>query len=227
MSAARQRDVRIERTADGSLTVLDVATGSTYHSRHGAKAESMHVFIGAGLDFLREKGLRNIRILEMGFGTGLNAFLTAECALEASITVDYTALEAFPLDEGVWREVVAQERGRQELFHAVHASRWGERATINSHFSITKHHLRLEEFPTEEKFDLIYYDAFEPNTQPELWTEEIFGKLFGMTTQGGVLVTYCAKGSVRRAMQAAGYAVERLPGPPFKREMLRAVRNLS
>jgi len=224
MSADRQRALRIERTGDGSLTVLDVATGSTYHSRHGAKAESMHVFIGAGLEFLRGNGLTRFRILEMGFGTGLNAFLTAEHVLDGSMTVDYTALEAFPLQEEVWQEVVTQEPLHPELFHAIHAAPWGERAIINGNFSITKYHQRLEEFSTEDPFDLIFYDAFEPNTQPELWTEDVFRKLFGMTAQGGVLVTYCAKGSVRRAMQAAGYAVERLPGPPFKREMLRAVR---
>lgn len=227
MSAERQREVRIERTADGSLTVLDIATGSTYHSRHGARAESMHVFIGAGLNFLREKGLQHLRILEMGFGTGLNAFLTALHASDGSTKVDYTALEAFPLREEVWQEVVGQEPDRPELFHAIHAASWEESIAITPHFAITKHHLSLENFSSEEKFDLIYYDAFEPNTQPELWTEEIFRKLFGMTASGGVLVTYCAKGSVRRAMQAAGYAVERLPGPPFKREMIRAIRNPS
>jgi tRNA U34 5-methylaminomethyl-2-thiouridine-forming methyltransferase MnmC len=216
--------VRIEFTADGSLTVLDVATGSTYHSRHGAKAESLHVFIGAGLNYLRENGLTRFRILEMGFGTGLNAFLSAEQVLDGSMTVDYTALEAFPLQKEIWKEIVAQEPNHPDLFHAIHAAPWESRITINGHFSISKHHLRLEEFSTEDTFDLIFYDAFEPNTQPELWTEDVFRRLFEMTALGGVLVTYCAKGSVRRAMQAAGYAVERLPGPPFKREMLRARR---
>ena len=224
MSADGQREVRIERTADGSLTVLDIATGSTYHSRHGARAESMHVFIGAGLEFLHEKDVEHPRILEMGFGTGLNAFLTAQYASDGDITVDYTALEAFPLHKEVWHEVVAQEPDRSDLFRAIHAAPWEEPNVINGHFTITKHHLRLEDFSPEDGFDLIYYDAFEPNTQPELWTEEVFRKLYGMTAAGGVLVTYCAKGSVRRAMQAAGYAVGRIPGPPFKREMLRAVR---
>jgi len=224
MSADRQREVKTERTADGSLTVLDVATGSTYHSRHGAKAESMHVFIGAGLEFLRGNGSTRFRILEMGFGTGLNAFLTAEQMLDGSMTVDYTTLEAFPLQEEIWKEIVAQEPNHLDLFHAIHAAPWEARAEINGQFSITKHNVRLEDFTPGGQFDLIYYDAFEPNTQPELWTEVVFRKLHGMTAKGGVLVTYCAKGCVRRAMQAAGYAVERLPGPPFKREMLRARR---
>lgn len=224
MSADRQREVKTERTADGSLTVLDVATGSTYHSRHGAKAESMHVFICAGLEFLRGNGLARFRILEMGFGTGLNAFLTAQHVLDGSMKVDYTTLEAFPLQEGIWKEIVAQEPNHPELFRAIHTAPWETRAEINGQFSITKRNVRLEDFTPGGQFDLIYYDAFEPNTQPELWIEDIFRKLHGMTVKGGVLVTYCAKGSVRRAMQAAGYAVERLPGPPFKREMLRARR---
>ncbi|MCF8257263.1 MAG: tRNA (5-methylaminomethyl-2-thiouridine)(34)-methyltransferase MnmD [Flavobacteriales bacterium] len=224
MSHNPEPETRIERTADGSLTVLDVVTGSTYHSRHGARTESIHVFIRAGLDFLREKGLQHFQVLEMGFGTGLNAFLTAERTLDGDISVDYTALEAFPLAMGMWEEVVNQELHCTELFRTIHASPWGERAVIAERFSIVKHHIRLQDFFSQEKFDLIYYDAFEPNTQPELWTEEVFRKLFDMSAPGGVVVTYCAKGSVRRAMQAAGYTVERLPGPPFKREMLRAVR---
>lgn len=224
MSSDRQKSVKIEITGDGSLTVLDVTTGSTYHSRHGAKAESMHVFIGAGLNFLRNNGLTSFRILEMGFGTGLNALLTAQQAGEGNLVVDYSALEPYPLEEKVWRELVTQQPSHTELFRVIHAAPWETRAVITKQFSITKHSSRLEDFTTTGPFDLIYYDAFEPNTQPELWTEEIFCKLYGITAQGGVLATYCAKGSVRRAMQDAGYVVERLPGPPFKREMLRAVR---
>jgi len=214
--------VRTEFTADGSMTVCDLQTGSTYHSRHGAKAESMHVFIEAGLRHMTGQGRTSLRVLEMGLGTGLNALLTAQ---EVGCIVDYTALEAHPLPQAVWEQVVAASGDGAELLRAVHAAPWEQTVAITPHFCLEKRNVRLQDFSMDAPFDLIYFDAFEPNTQPELWTEEVFSALHAMTSQGGVLTTYCAKGAVRRAMQAAGYAVERLPGPPFKREMLRATRN--
>lgn len=217
-------NVKIEQTTDGSLTVLNMETGSTYHSRHGAVAESMHVFIDTGLRPLLIQNPTRARILEMGFGTGLNALLTAQAVSDSDIMIDYHALEAYPLPEKIWREVVAHQTVDKHLFHAIHEAAWNESASISPQFMLTKHHQRLQEFEMPEAFDLIYYDAFEPNTQPELWTVDVFQKLFALTAVGGVLVTYCAKGDVRRAMQAAGYMVDRLPGPPFKREMLRATR---
>jgi tRNA U34 5-methylaminomethyl-2-thiouridine-forming methyltransferase MnmC len=224
MLVDRVREVRVEVTGDGSLTIADLVTGSTYHSRHGAKAESLHVFIGAGLQPMLDKGLERLNILEMGFGTGLNALLTARHVCELTVQVHYTALECYPLGQRVWEELALRENDLPEMLRDLHGSPWNTECSITPNFRLTKREERLQDFVPPEAYDLIYYDAFEPGTQPELWTEEIFRKLFGMTSPGGMLVTYCAKGSVRRAMQAAGYAVERLPGPPFKREMLRAVR---
>ena len=210
-----------ELTADGSMTVCDLRTGSTYHSRHGARAESMHVFMEAGLRHMTSQGRTSLRVLEMGLGTGLNALLTAQ---EQGCTIHYIALEAHPLPRAVWEQLLDNEENT-ELLSAIHAAQWGQAVAVTRHFSLEKMHVRLQDFSSDEPFDLIYFDAFEPNTQPELWTEEVFRKLFAMTSKGGVLTTYCAKGAVRRAMQVAGYAVERLPGPPFKREMLRATRH--
>lgn len=214
-------DVQAELTSDGSMTVRDLRTGSTYHSRHGARAESMHVFIEAGLRHLKAQGRSEFQILEMGLGSGLNALLTVQ---EEGCTVHYTALEAHPLPQSVWEQVVAASGDGGELLRAIHAAPWGEAVAITPLFFLEKKHTRLQDFSSDAPFDLVYFDAFEPNTQPELWTEEVFAALFGMTAPGGVFTTYCAKGSVRRAMQAAGYVVERIPGPPFKREMLRAIR---
>lgn len=219
------REVRVEETADGSLTVVDVATGSTYHSRHGAKAESMHVFISAGLQPMLDRGLKRLSILEMGFGTGLNALLTANHVSDLEVQIHYTALEWYPLGQPVWEELVRQERDLPDMLRHLHASPWNMECSVTSNFQLTKNQVRLQDFVPPQAYDLVYYDAFEPNTQPELWTEELFHQLHGMTAPGGTLVTYCAKGSVRRAMQAAGYRTERLPGPPFKREMLRAVKD--
>jgi tRNA U34 5-methylaminomethyl-2-thiouridine-forming methyltransferase MnmC len=223
MSEELESHVLIEKTADGSLTVLDTRTGSTYHSRHGARAESMHVFIQNGLNRRLEQRPRQLRILEMGLGTGLNVLLTSIAVADTEVAIDYHALEAFPLPERVWQAIVAYETAHQGMFRAIHEAPWDEAAAIGR-LSLTKHHLPLERFTDSKTFDLIYYDAFEPATQPELWTEDVFHRLYALTSAGGVLVTYCAKGSVRRAMQAAGFVVERLPGPPFKREMLRAAR---
>lgn len=224
MSFNATSKVQIEQTPDGSLTVKDLETGSTYHSKHGARTESEHVFIDAGLMMKLQTNPTKLSVLEMGFGTGLNVFLTAQMVRGREIEVVYEALEAFPLEEQIWSEVVKNEPLNPELFHSIHQASWGGRNKLTSNFTLTKHLIRVQDFRTKTRFDLIYYDAFEPDVQPELWEKEIFEMLFEITAKQGVLVTYCAKGQVRRNLQAAGYVVERIPGPPFKREMLRATR---
>lgn len=221
MSEQGEINVRAQLTSDGSWTVVDLQTGSTYHSRHGARAESMHVFIGAGLHYQVDAGKKELRILEMGLGTGLNAALTMDEAAQLGLHIDYVALEAHPLPDVVWKEVA----GADHALQTIHTAPWERPTAIGTQCSFTKHHCMLQDFRSNERFDLIYFDAFEPDTQPELWTEDVFKKLVEMTSETGVLVTYCAKGAVRRAMQTAGFTVERLSGPPFKREMLRAVRS--
>ncbi len=207
-------------TADGSPTLYRVDLDEPYHSIHGARQESMHVFIEMGLKPTLSR-LNTIRILEMGFGTGLNALLTEEHAPSGTHSIEYCGLETVPLKEEVWQSL---DYGRPTVFNQLHSAPWGEMTTIREGFRLQKQEVSFQEFKSVDEFDLIYWDAFGPNTQAELWTLDIFEKCFSLMNEGGMLVTYCAKGAVRRAMQAAGFEVERLPGPPGKREMLRATK---
>ena len=216
-------NLEVIKTSDGSQTLYLKDKDETYHSRHGAIQESRHVFIEAGLKPLIESGKKEIRILEVGFGTGLNALLTFLEAEKYRIPLRYTSLEAFPVsDEIVSQLDYGSTLNSNDFFQKMHALSWNEDHSLSEFFSLKKIQSKLEDFNTDEKFDLIYFDAFAPRVQPELWTEEIFRKMYELTGSGGVLVTYCSKGDVRRAMIAAGFQVEKLPGPPGKREMLRA-----
>jgi tRNA U34 5-methylaminomethyl-2-thiouridine-forming methyltransferase MnmC len=213
-------------TADGSQTLYVPKWDEHYHSIHGARQESEHVFINAGLFFVAER-LSAIKILEIGFGTGLNAWLTALWTEKHPIQVDYTGIEAYPLTEAeidCLQYCDETDTLGTQLFQAIHSAEWGRRATINPHFGLLKIQTDLVSWQTEDQYDLIYFDAFAPSAQPELWTEDVFSKLFRCTRSGGVLVTYCAKGDVRRAMKSAGWDVSKLPGPPRKREMTRATK---
>jgi len=204
---------------DGSSTLFAPDFDEHYHSIHGAIQESMHVFLGAGLDQI---GKKEISILEMGFGTGLNALLTAFHATGKEIS--YTSLEAYPVASHLIEELNYAEQiggNASELFSIIHQLPWEAFGTVHPAFSLKKVQVFLEHFETEARFDLVYYDAFAPSSQANLWTEEIFRKLHGLMNPGAALVTYCAKGDVRRAMIAAGFQIEKIPGPPGKREMLR------
>lgn len=217
-------------TADGSVTIAIPELNVTYHSKHGAIQESMHVFIEAGLRPLLHRQ-EVISVFEMGFGTGLNALLTLIEATKHQQKINYQTVEAFPLE----KEMVAQlnycEQLQQPelnpLFSGLHASPWNETTHLSPWFTIRKENAPLFNFSTNQPVNLIYYDAFAPGAQPELWTTETFTQLFSMLTAGGTLVTYCSKGDVRRAMQAAGFTIEKIPGPPGKREMVRAMKPYS
>ena len=209
----------IQITADGSATIAIPAMQVTYHSKHGAVQESNHVFIQAGLEWIIQHGLKHIRIFEMGFGTGLNALLTAEYVQKLPIKITYYSAEAFPLDT---TESANLNYTNQALLQQLHETEWNKAKDITSNFTLHKFHSTLDKCSIDEPIDLIYYDAFAPSAQPELWTEAVFGKLYDWTSSNGILVTYCSKGDVRRAMQAAGWKIEKIPGPPGKREMIRA-----
>lgn len=213
-------------TADGSHTLSIPEMDVTYHSRHGALQESMHVFIEAGWRYLvHQQAIPSVNLFEMGFGTGLNAFLTAMEAESHQRNVHYTAVEPYPLSTGEAGLLnYSQLLGHEELFLSLHRSSWNEDVKISDYFTLRKVHNDLSRFSAGRLFDLVYYDAFAPAAQPELWTVEIFQRLFAMLGSPGILVTYCAKGAVRRAMTAAGFTVTRLTGPKGKREMLRAVK---
>ena len=221
---------KIVTTGDGSTTIQITDWNEQYHSMHGAVQEARHVFLKMGLDFwMNENPDQNtLHILEIGFGTGLNALLTLMHAEKSSVNLLYEGVEAYPVSSEELAQLNYLEAADAQAFEAVfekmHQTPWEQTETITEAFQLKKRKQTFETLEDQDQHDLIYFDAFGARVQPELWEEPIFQKMFNALKPGGVLVTYAAKGSVRRAMQAVGFKVERLPGPPGKREMLRAVK---
>ncbi|MDN3493488.1 tRNA (5-methylaminomethyl-2-thiouridine)(34)-methyltransferase MnmD [Winogradskyella bathintestinalis] len=223
-------------TSDGSKTIQIEEWNEQYHSIHGALQEANHVFLKHGLsyfsDFVIASGetiseSRPISILEIGFGTGLNAFLTLIAAEKLKLIIAYTGVEAYPvklkeIDQLNYVELISTNH--KTSFEKLHESPWEEGIDITSNFKLEKQQNFFKDITAQNKFDIIYFDAFGARVQPDLWDENMFLIMFNALKVNGVLVTYSAKGSVRRAMQAVGFTVERLPGPPGKREMLRALK---
>ena len=221
----------IVTTADGSTTIKIMEWDEQYHSMHGAVQEARHVFLKTGLDHWRAENpdKTEIRILEIGFGTGLNALLTAVHLEKADLNVHYKGVEAYPVaavEIDQLNYVTQIDRPDYSIFFdQMHNSPWDEKIGLSNHFKLYKRKEHFEDLEeANSAHDLIYFDAFGAQVQPELWDEVIFRKMYATLKTGGVLVTYSAKGSVRRAMQQVGFTVERLPGPPGKREMLRGVK---
>lgn len=226
-------------TADGSKTIQIEDWNEQYHSIHGAIQEAKHVFIKHGLLFYYEKGQlernrkiisetnQNISILEIGFGTGLNTLVTLIEAEKLKTQIDYVGVEAYPVSSNEISELNYTEELSvdKKLFSKIHACSWEKQCTITSNFSLTKLQKYFKDISEINTFNLIYFDAFGARVQPELWTETIFKIMYNSLKNNGVLVTYSAKGSVRRAMQAVDFTVERLEGPPGKREMLRGTKH--
>ncbi len=215
-------------TADGSTTIHLPEWDEQYHSKHGAIQEAYHVFIEMGLFYyLKNVSSTPLKILEIGFGTGLNAFITQFEAAKINTTIDYTGVEAYPVEVSEIEKLnySAQLNASEEVFKRIHKEAWESHSKISDSFFLTKRKQFFSEIEDKNVFHIIYFDAFGARVQPELWTEAIFQKMYNALTENGVLVTYSAKGSVRRAMQAVGFTVERLPGPPGKREMLRALKS--
>jgi len=212
-------------TGDGSSTIYLPEWDEPYHSKHGAIQEAMHVFIKSGLTLFSK---RELSILEIGFGTGLNSFITFLEAPKLNLTIDYVGVEAYPIGSEEINKLnyvsELQAEKFKPIFDEMHQQNWETKTEISTNFSLTKRKQFFNEIQDIEKFDLIYFDAFGARVQPELWTEAIFKIMFDALKNGGVLVTYSAKGSVRRAMISVGFLVEKLPGPPGKREMLRAIK---
>jgi tRNA U34 5-methylaminomethyl-2-thiouridine-forming methyltransferase MnmC len=213
-------------TEDGSSTIYLPTLNEHYHSKFGAIQESKHVFIKKGLSLFSN---RHISVLEIGFGTGLNAMLTFLEANALKLNIHYVGIEAYPItmeELGGLNYISALKAEKHEaIFNEMHRCNWEVKNDISTEFSLTKRQQLFEEINDVNSFDLIYFDAFGAQVQPELWTEVSFKKMFKAMKNEGVLVTYSAKGSVRRAMQSAGFKVERLEGPPGKREMLRAIKS--
>jgi len=220
---------KIITTADGSKTIQLVGIDEQYHSIHGALQESQYVFIKQGLQYLIQNRSNNhgpISILEIGFGSGLNTMTTLVEAKKTQCLINYVGVEAFPISQD---EVLAlnynslfQDNEINLLYEKIHLVTWEKPVEITSYFTLEKQQKHFHKIEDKDKYNLIYFDAFGARVQPELWTESIFQIMFNSLKEEGILVTYSAKGSVRRAMQAVGFLVEKLPGPPGKREMLRA-----
>ena len=219
-------------TGDGSKTIHIPEWNEQYHSKHGAIQEAQHVFLNMGLHYFISRDTYEkdtpISILEIGFGTGLNALLTFFEAQKLNTSIQYVGVEAYPVTQ---EEVNAmgyvsliKEASAQKVYDALHTVPWESSSEISTDFQLMKRQQRFEDIIDEEAFDIVYFDAFGARVQPELWGETIFKKMYTALRENGILVTYAAKGSVRRAMQAVGFEVERLPGPPGKREMLRATK---
>lgn len=219
-------EIKIVVSGDGSHTLYLPGMDETYHSLHGAMQETMHVFIEAGLNkFLEKKN--HISILEIGFGTGLNALMTYRETLKKDIFIEYHTLEPFPLPAEIYRQLnypsLIHEVGIAEVFSVLHESAAGDKITVSPRFSFVKYLAGIEAFnPSPFQVDLVYFDAFAPKKQPPVWVPENLNKIHGFMANEGVLVTYCAGGQFRRDLKNAGFRVEILPGPPGKKEMTRA-----
>ena len=212
-------------TSDGSTTIQLPDWNEQYHSKHGAIQEAYHVFLDTGFFKI---DLQEIAVLEIGFGTGLNAFITFLEAKKLQKKVNYVGVEAYPIATEEFQKLnyVSELKALefQSVFDEMHRISWEKEHAISKDFQLLKRKQFFQDIQDIAAFDLIYFDAFGAQNQPELWTEGIFLKMYKAMKKEGVLVTYSAKGSVRRAMQAVGFMVERLPGPPGKREMLRATK---
>ena len=226
---------KIITTADGSKTIHLPDWNEQYHSKHGAVQEAVHVFIKTGLHHLSHseldsESLKSISILEIGFGTGLNAYLTLLESVKLNIDIDYVGVEAYPVNDQEIQVLnypkIIINKDQDDLFDILHSVDWETKHQITDSFSLLKRKQFFKDIDEVEAYKLIYFDAFGARVQPELWTEDIFKTMYKALKPKGVLVTYSAKGSVRRAMQAVGFTVERLPGPPGKREMLRACKEV-
>jgi len=212
-------------TSDGSTTIHLPDWDENYHSKHGAIQEAKHVFIENGLSLFQDK---SIAILEIGFGTGLNAFITFLESKKLNIAADYVGVEAYPISS---EEILSMNyvnelnaKSDSKIFEQMHTSNWEEKTILSDTFCLTKRKQFFADIEDVAQFDLIYFDAFGYRVQPELWSTEIFQKMYNALKPNGVLVTYAARGVVKRSMIDVGFTVEKLPGPPGKREMFRATK---
>lgn len=216
-------------TADGSMTLSVPNSDEHYHSTHGALQESKHVYIQNGLLQIQKSA---VRILEIGLGTGLNCLLTYDTFLKSEHIhkIEYTAVEAYPIEPDIIAELgyhnLIKSIDSEKFLKQLHTSPANTTFEAATNFYCLLHHRKIEEITLpKNEYDLVYFDAFGPRTQPEMWSEEILQKMFDSIDSGGMLLTYCAKGSVKRSLKSIGFVVESLPGPPGKREITRALKS--
>ena len=216
---------KIKITSDGSHTFYVPNLDETYHSVHGAIQEAIHVYINAGFNYFSSK--KELTVFEVGFGTGLNTFLTYLESVKKEKKINYTSIEAYPLSIESIEQLNYLDKLKvckldEQFFNNIHQVRWDEEVEITSLFTLKKLKQQLQYFNVKNKYDVVYFDAFGPRVQPELWEVRILRKMYEALIDGGILVTYCAKGSVKRALKEVGFTIESIPGPPGKREMTRA-----
>jgi Uncharacterized conserved protein len=219
----------IEYTQDGSTTLYMPEIDEHYHSTHGAVIEARHVYIKEAL----EKRLSlspdsfSLSVLEVGFGTGLNALLTFLWAEKYHIKIHYTTLELYPLSIDIIRQInfpLVMESDCTPQYEAMHLACWNRPCPLSDFFVLDKRNMDLVNDKLEGRFDVVYFDAFAPDKQPEMWQDSIYRKVYDSLNESAVLSTYCSKGVVRRGLQQVGFQMERIPGPPGKREMLRGIK---
>lgn len=219
-------ETSIFKTQDGSDSIYSERFGVPYHSKYGAIQESRHVFLQAGL-YPRLTARTEVAVLEAGLGTGLNALLTGLEAKAQRKAIHYVALEAYPIPLEQARTLnYAEHLGEsaRETLEAIHTLEWGTAHQLSSFFTFEKRRMSFDALNDEAMFDVVYFDAFAPNAQPELWEEEVLGRMYRALKENGIFVTYCAKGSVKRCLKGLGFEIEALQGPPGKREMTRGVK---
>jgi tRNA U34 5-methylaminomethyl-2-thiouridine-forming methyltransferase MnmC len=220
--------LQLVKTDDGSNTLFNSEVGEHYHSRHGALQESKHVFLSSGLQYyLSKKPSTEVSILEVGFGTGLNFLITADFCTENQLFLNYTGIEAYPLSADLIRQTGYDDYISLEIwtgFHSHYQETLLNSFSINQHCKLHVAKCKLLEFQTDQKFDVLYFDAFASIHQPEMWTDESLAHVCQFLKPGGVFVTYAITGNLKRSMKSLGFSVEKAPGAPGKREMLRSVK---
>ena len=221
-------ELEIVHTKDGSNTIYSKQFDATFHSRHGALAESEHIFINHGLNYIHENGTNSISVLEVGYGTGLNAMLSLKYALENNVHVSYTGIEKHEFPKEMIKDLgylnYFESRHQSSILELINTP-YDQKLSVMPNFTINKCLLDFNDMVWDKTFDVIYFDAFSPRHVPHMWTKPVFETLFNVMNPGGVLVTFCAQGQFKRDLKAAGFTVERLPGAPGKREMTRGVKN--
>lgn len=218
--------IKIITTEDGSHSLFDEELNETYHSTRGARGESMHVFIKEGLEYwLAHNQIEEVKILEIGLGTGLNAFLTALFAEEAGQEIHFSSLEPFPIGNDIYEQLnFHQTEQERDLLLEIHSCEWTQGISLSPNFGFFKTQTKLEEFESDESFDVIYFDAFAPSKQPGVWSLENLKKCYSLLEKGGVLTTYCAQGLFKRNLAEAGFEVKTLQGAMGKKEMTRGLK---
>jgi tRNA U34 5-methylaminomethyl-2-thiouridine-forming methyltransferase MnmC len=219
--------LQIVETADGSKTIFNLQVGENYHSKHGALQESKHVFVNAGLNyFLEQQAATAVSIFEVGFGTGLNFLLSADVCTQSQIKLNYVGVEAYPLTTAMISQTGYNEYVSPQLWHNF-ISNYQESllapVQLNDHCRLQIANTQLLGYQSALKFDIVYFDAFAAIHQPEMWNEEAIGHTIQLLKPGGVFVTYAITGNLKRMLKGMGMQIQKIPGAPGKREMLRAI----